>query len=117
MHFQSEFYVHIIAGMAGEASPLMARLALNAGHDSLAFPFGLEELRQVGQFERKCGTQGLNEFFATECARATILGSFAPWDEAHVARLKAIADQPLPLTVSEKHPFSWEVAKSIGSLG
>jgi hypothetical protein len=116
MHFQSEFYLHIVSGAAGEAGPLLARLALNAGYDPVAFPFRLEDLRLVGHFERALGTQGLNEFFSSECARATILRTFEPWNEAHAAQLKLVAASALGPTLDERYPFSWNAPQLPGAL-
>lgn len=105
MHFQPEFYLHIICGHAGSAAPLMARLALSVGHDDEAHPFLLRDLNMVGHFDRQHGTQGLNEFYAMECARAVVLRNFRRWDEDQVEKLQAIALQPLPSSLDEKFPL------------
>lgn len=106
MHFQAEFYNHLINGQAGDAAPILARLALNVAHDSGEYPFPFELLATVGNFERKLGTQGLNEFFAMECARAAVLREFAPWRQDQVAKLRLIAQMPQPETLNQRFPFS-----------
>ena len=106
MHFQAEFYLHVVQGYAGDAGPIMARLALNIGHESKAHPFPFEHLAIIGDFERQHGTQGLNEFYAIECARALVLRNFRPWEPDQVARLKTVAEMPIPQTLRERYPLS-----------
>ena len=106
MHFQSEFYLHVVGGHAGDAGPILAQLALQIGHDATAYPFPFHKLAMVGDFAREHGTQGLNEFYAIECARALVLREVRPWNADQSERLKAVARLPIPKTLSEKYPLS-----------
>lgn len=106
MNFQYEFFRHITDDDAGDAAPLLAKLALCAGYDSKAYPFPFEELRLVGDFRRKLGTQGLNEFYAIECARAMILEEIRPWEPHQVEALVEIAKRPTSLPFSAQFPKS-----------
>lgn len=105
MDFQAEFYLHIICGHAGDVAPVLARLALSLGYDADAYPFPIEDLKMVGRFKRASGTQGLNEFYAMECARALVLSGFKPWRADQVQQLAPIAGQPLPPSLAERFPL------------
>jgi hypothetical protein len=106
MNFQAEFYLHIICGHAGDAAPVLARLALSVGHDAQAYPFPIENLNLVGRFKRASGTQGLNEFYAMECARAVVLRAFKPWRADQIEQLESIAKKALPPSLDEQFPLN-----------
>lgn len=105
MQLQPEFFLHIINGGAEGAGPLLARLALNLGYDSAAYPFDLAQLKNVGDFFRDPGSCGFNEFFVADYVRAAIMGDATSWDAKEVAMLRQIADRPLPDTIASIYPY------------
>lgn len=95
MMLQSDYYLHVINGHAGEYAPLMARIALNLGHDSKAYPFDLSELQvRTGTFKRDPSTTGFNELLIQDMVRAAIQHDLDPWREDQLEFLKRIAGPP-----------------------
>lgn len=105
MDFQPEFYLHIIGGQAGDAAPMLARLALALDDDAQTYPFSVRDLKMIGQFSRASGTQGLNEFYAMECARAAVLRRFKPWRLDQMKQLSKMAELPLPEILAKRFPI------------
>ena len=100
MQLQPEFFLHIINGEACDAGPLLARLALNLGHDPVAFPFDVTALQTVSDFARKPNSCGVNELFVVEYLRAAVMGGARPWTQEEVGMLLQIAARPIPARLS-----------------
>lgn len=94
MELQSVFYLHIIGGQAYEATTLMARIALNLGHDAKAFPVDLTEIKQVGLLPRDPSTCGFNELLVADFLRAGLVHGLKPWRPDQVDGLKALLASP-----------------------
>ena len=105
MNFQIEMYRHLIDGHAGEAAPILAKLSLCLGYDAAAYPCSIWDIHAIGSFCRASNTKGLNEFFAMECARSAVLGSFKQWDHEQIVKLREIAALPIPPRLSERFPI------------
>lgn len=85
MELQSAFYSRITSGEAGEATSLMARIALNLGHDARAFPVDLSEIVKIRLFNRDLKMVGFNELFTADFVRASLMADgIKPWEARHV---------------------------------
>ncbi|MYM37464.1 hypothetical protein GTP38_24365 [Duganella sp. FT94W] len=102
MFLQPEFYLHIITGGAGDAAPLMARIALHLAHDSSAYPINLIDLKTLKNFCSPKESSGLNEFFVSEFLRSAMMEGVRNWTDHEIGRLKTFAHSPIP-TIGE--PF------------
>lgn len=103
MAVESEYFLHLTCGGAGGATALMARIALNLGHDARAFPVGLADIKNVTELSlqdnealashNKRARRALNEFFLTEMLRQATLSSIS-WREDQVVALTQLAGPP-----------------------
>ena len=96
MQLQPEFFHHVTGIHAGDAAPLMARIALGLLSYPTAHPMPLDCVKDIGRFARDPAMCGLNEFFIAEFIRAAIMDDLAPWDEQEARTLKIIAERPIP---------------------
>lgn len=95
MYLQPEFYLHILF-RAGDAAPLMARLALHLAHDATLYPIDLNDLKKLKHFSPPGETCRLNLFFVSDFLRAVTMEGVRNWTEHEVGRLKTFADAPIP---------------------
>jgi hypothetical protein len=88
---QAEMYQVITNGLAYDAAPLMARIALNIGHNASEFPVDLSELLRIAHCPRDSGTTGFNELLIADYVRSAMLGALEPWSEDEVRELMRVA--------------------------
>lgn len=91
LKLQLHFYLHITGGLAYDATPLMARIALNLGYDAKAYPVDISEIQAIGKFKRDPSTCGFNEYFIADFLRSAIMDGLKPWNARQVAELKQLA--------------------------
>lgn len=94
MLLQPEFYIHIVTGNAGDAAPLLARIALHLGYNAELYPVNLLEITKTNQFARASNTCGFNEFFLIDFLRASVMEGLTPWRPDQVEKLKVFAHSP-----------------------
>ncbi|USX22878.1 hypothetical protein NHH82_12250 [Oxalobacteraceae bacterium OTU3REALA1] len=91
MWLQNEFYLHITKYQAGDATPLLATIALHIGYDSKKYPLSLEEIKKIGRLPASPGSCGQNEFFVIEYLRANMMEGTQPWKEDQIRKLEFLA--------------------------
>jgi hypothetical protein len=96
MQLQPEFFHHVTGIHAGDAAPLMARIALRLLGRPTVRSLPLECVKDIGRYSRSPAMCGLNEFFIAEFLRAAIMDDLAPWDEQETKALEIIAKRPIP---------------------
>lgn len=97
MFLQSDLYDHIVSGEAGEASPLMARIALNLGYDADLYPVDLTILKELRNFSWSRESCGLNEYFICDFIKSALMDDIRPWTDEEASRLQSFANSPKPV--------------------
>lgn len=92
MELQSEFYLHITIGHAAEKASLMAKIALNLGHDPKAYPVDLSEIANIGGMRRFNGLVGFDELFIADFLRCAVMHGIKPWKPYQVEELQRLAE-------------------------
>jgi len=94
MDARASFYRHIVGGAAGDAAPLLARVALCLAYDSLTFNVPLHEVASAGRLRRSPMLVGLTELLLSRFVEDTLLEPSKRWSEQQASALIAVAGQP-----------------------
>ena len=97
MELISEFYLHVTGGLAGDATALMARVALNIGHDAEAYPVDIAEIKALGELRRDPNTCGFNELLLADYLRSALCNGLRPWRPEQVQMLATMNGVPAPV--------------------
>lgn len=85
------FYYHVCVGGAGEARPLMARLALHMAGERPWAGMQVRELLALGKLPRPVATSNENELLTADFLRECMISGPPDWNEEQVARFLSLA--------------------------
>jgi hypothetical protein len=84
-------YDHIVLGGAGDARPLLARIALHFGGFAREFPVQLCELGKIAECEHDPSADYLNEMLVLDLVRECLIFGHCEWDDYEEQQLRSIA--------------------------
>lgn len=86
-------YDHIVLGAAGDARPLLARIALHFGGFDREFPVQLCELGKIAECAHDPSADYLNEMLVLDLVRECLIYGQCEWADYEEQQLRSIAER------------------------
>ncbi len=92
MGIQNEFYRHVTSGDPGEATQLLALMALHLAHDRRIYPMSLHEVAAIAGCRRDPRLSCLNQLMAADFIREALFSKLRPWLPPEVEQLRLMSE-------------------------